>query len=349
LCKPAHQVIVERNLCWERVRDRLNRFEHIGKQFDIDELRKCSQSPPYYCHYMAWRLGTWHSDHLFENTDRLLDIGSALPNWKVERSILKNSEYSEYWSLLWQLQVAKTFAERGAAPAWNKRPDLVCKHDGATFYVECTSFRKSFGIREYMADLFSYIDSNIKVDHTWWLPFKLPQGKETNTFLDELFRPYLDRDFLLPLRRKAAMEYPVMLPVPSGAQNLRLLLEGRDVAAYRAGENAQGDPDNSLDIMIKEAVNNKLGKNNLSLRRPNALAVSFLVSPDVSIALERRTGLTNQLPEPNLGTELDAVLYSWCGIDEELDDHSVHVFVRDASHPLTQMFPSNWQRIAGNQ
>jgi hypothetical protein len=76
LSKPAHRAIAERNLCWERVRDRLDRFEHIGKQFDIDELRKRSESPPYHCHYMAWRLGTWRSDHLFENADLLL--GSAL-------------------------------------------------------------------------------------------------------------------------------------------------------------------------------------------------------------------------------------------------------------------------------
>jgi hypothetical protein len=100
--------------------------------------------------------------------------------------------------------------------------------------------------------------------------------------------------------------------------------------------------------MVQEVANNKRCQNNLSLSRPNALAVSFLVSPEFSIAHERRRDLTNLLPETDLGTELDAVLYSWCGIDEELDDHNVHVFVRDESHPLTQVFPSNWQRISGN-
>lgn len=341
--KPAHRVIVERNLCWDRVRDRLNRFKHIGKQFHIDKLQKCSQSPPYYCHYMAWRLGTWHNDHLFEYFDNLLGVASSLPKWNFERSVLRTCEYAEYWSLIWQLQVAKALVDRDVTPVWNEGPDLSCRHEDVTFYIECTSFRKSLGIKEYIADLFSYIDSNIKVEHIWWIPLSLPQGRRVASFLDELFRPYLDQGFLLPFRRKAATEYPVSLPVPRGVKNLHIFLEGRDVGEYKAGNNAQGDPDNYLDVMIQEAIKNKRRNNNLFMSRPNALAISFLMSPEFYIADERRIRLVNQQTEPNLGTELDAVLYSWCGIDEELDDHNVRVFVRDESHPLTKIFPFKLQ------
>ena len=346
MSKPAHRIIVERSLCWELVRDRLDRFEHIGTQFDIDELRKCCESSPYYCHYMAWRLGTWRSDHLFENADLLLGIGAALPNWKIERSILKNCEYSENWSLLWQLQVAKALADRGAEPRWNRGPDLACTHDGVTFYVECTSLRKSFGMREYVTDVFSHIDSNIKVKENWWLPFSLPQRtKAADPVLDELFRPYLHRGFLQQLRRKAAREYPVVVPVPVGIQHLHLVLEGPNMTTYKPGENAQGDPDAYLDVMVGEAVNNKRSKNNLPRSRPNALAVSFLISRQFQAAHDRRTALGNLLPEPDLGTELDAVMYSWCGIDEQLGDGNVFLFVRDESHALSKVFPSCWKKI----
>jgi hypothetical protein len=295
---------------------------------------------------MAWRLGTWRSDHLFENADLLLGIGAALPNWKVERSILRTCEYSEYWSLLWQLQVAKALADRGAEPRWNQRPDLACTHDGVTFYVECTSLKKSFGMREFVADVFSHIDSNIRVNQAWWLPFSLPQrGEAADAFLDELFRPYLHRGFLQQRRREAATEYPVVLPVPEGMQNLRLVLEGPDVTNYKPDENAQGDPDTYLGVMVREAVNNKRTKNNLPQSRPNALAVSFLISQQFQAAHDRRIALGNLPPEPDLGTELDAVLYSWCGIDEQLRDDNVLLFVRDESHPLTKFFPSSWKKI----
>jgi len=298
---------------------------------------------------MAWRLGTWQSDHLFENADLLLGIGSALPNWEVEGSFLTDCEYSAYWSLLWQLQVAQALADRGASPRWNRRPDIACAHEGATFYLECTSFRKSLGMREYIADLFSHIDSNIRVDHPWWLPLSLPQGSEADSFLHELFRHYLEHDFLQQQRKRAAAEYPVVLPVPSDAKNLRVFLDGTHGATYKPGENAQGNPDSYLDVMIREAVNNKRGKNNLRLCHPNALAVSFLINHEFQTAHGRRLELTNLLPEPDLGSELDAVLYSWCGIDEQLDDDNLLLFVRDESHPLTNVFPSCWKKIGSNQ
>jgi hypothetical protein len=150
-------------------------------------------------------------------------------------------------------------------------------------------------------------------------------------------------------RREAAAEYPVALPVPGGVQNLRVFLDGTDVNTYRPGENAQGDPDTYLDAMVQEAVNNKRSKNNLPLSRPNGLAVSFLISHEFQAAHERRTALMNLLPEPDLGTELDAVLYSWCGIDEQLGDDNVRLYVRDESHPLSKVFPSYWKKIGENQ
>jgi len=200
-----------------------------------------------------------------------------------------------------------------------------------------------------VADLFSHIDSNIRVDHTRWIPFSLPRGTKADAFLDELFRPYLHRSFLQQLRRKAATEYPVVLPVPVEVQNLCLFLDGTDVTTYKPGKNAQGDPDTYLDVMVREAVNNKRSENNLPLSRPNALAASFLISNQFQAAHDRRTALGELLPEPDLGTELDAVLYSWCGIDEQLGDDSVLLFVRDESHPLTKVFPSCWKKTGKNE
>jgi hypothetical protein len=59
--KPAHLTIIKKNLDWDIVQERIQRFKHIAEIFPLVELQKCSGKAPYFCHYMGWRLGTWQN------------------------------------------------------------------------------------------------------------------------------------------------------------------------------------------------------------------------------------------------------------------------------------------------
>jgi len=62
--EPAQKTLVNRFLNWETVERRAARYPNIAEQFSIERLQRCSDRPPYYCHYMSWRLGTWHDERL---------------------------------------------------------------------------------------------------------------------------------------------------------------------------------------------------------------------------------------------------------------------------------------------
>ena len=114
---------VHKLIDWERVNQRLGRYPAIRKAFSMEVLRAAEESPPYYCHYMAWRLGTWsaESEGCLANLDKLLASAAELPNWENEESVLNNGEYATYWSLLWQLQVAAKLPAVGRNVTWGGR------------------------------------------------------------------------------------------------------------------------------------------------------------------------------------------------------------------------------------
>src|SRR3990170_5335305 len=53
---PAQRQIVHELIDWEIAEQRLQRFPAIGRAFPVECLRSHQETPPYYCHYMAWRL-----------------------------------------------------------------------------------------------------------------------------------------------------------------------------------------------------------------------------------------------------------------------------------------------------
>jgi hypothetical protein len=72
--EPAHLTFVKKNLNWEKVQERIRRYDHIARVFPLSELQQCSDKAPYYCHYMSWRLGTWQNEEWFEFFDKLLAL-----------------------------------------------------------------------------------------------------------------------------------------------------------------------------------------------------------------------------------------------------------------------------------
>ena len=108
--EPAQKRFVDSLISWDLVRRRLDRYPAIRSAFPLDLLAQRRESEPYFCHYMAWRLGTWTNESVMSRLDDLLEAASRLPNWSSERGLLESAEFGDFWSLLWQLQVAEYLA-----------------------------------------------------------------------------------------------------------------------------------------------------------------------------------------------------------------------------------------------
>ncbi len=320
-CKiPAQQVLVQKHLDWGRVEKRLEKFHNIQGYFPKAVLEKGINKPPYYCHYMAWRLGAWPDgcEKLFEYFDKLLGIASGLENWESEFKSLQGShDFAEFWSLLWQLQVAQFFLKSGDV-CWNKKgPDITVKTEHDIFYVECYTYRRSFGMECFIDELMRKVDGNIHVKHQTNLPFKLPGGNERSLFLDELFRPCLDPEFLEKKWKEAQKSWPVYFHIPFNIENFYVYLEGA-TDAYAPGSNAGGDSKCYLEDAIKKGVDAKKNSNSLDSNRPNILAINYLLSSDYQIACSALTAMDEKKLGIDFGKSLDAVLLASCGIDCEL-------------------------------
>lgn len=320
---PAHKIFINQFIDWELVQSRLSRYGNIGSAFSIDFLRGCANNPPYYCHYLAWRLGTWKSESIFEHFDNLLGFGLSIDNWQEKKSLLNSSSFDDFWGLIWELQVARFFADKKNAKInWTLAgPDLKVSENTNEFYVECYTYRKSFGVEEFVSELFHHIHPQIRVEHISCLKFNLPKNgtSEIERFLSELFEPYLDAAFLHEKVKKSQEEWPVLLPLPDGTTNFFVYLEG-NVEHYNSGiiVNAAGPPELYLEHSIAEAVDNKRKSNKLHEHRPNVLAINFLLGADFQLAFNHQVTLKQEIPIPKLDPEIDGLMIACCGIDEFL-------------------------------
>ncbi|MEW5948458.1 MAG: hypothetical protein AB1711_03495 [Thermodesulfobacteriota bacterium] len=332
----AQEILIKRYLDWGKVKERLLRYKYIGSQYKINWLQHCSKKGPYFCHYLAWRLGTWEDESWFEFFDGLLANGVSISNWNSNKNLLKSCNFDEFWGLVWQLQVAKFFSdEEGLNIKWMRSgPDLEVVTEKGPFYVECYTYRKSFGIEEFIKELLGHIDPRIRVGHTSCIKFSLPKNSDTEGFLDDVFRPYLDTEFLQREIRQAQLEYPVLLPRPNGAENLLIYIEGDNPNNYVPGRlgSGMGDPEKYLKHAIKEALGNKRYSNRLQNHHPNLLAVNFLLGEDLQSALHRQIRLNREVPVPDLDSTFDGVFLTACGIDEALSIDKMHLKIKQKDH-----------------
>lgn len=331
----AYRELVHRCIDWNRIRSRLSRYPEIAQHFPEPVLRSCSDKPPCYCHYMAWRLGTWPTETYTENMEGMLSAASLIDNWQQEFRQHQNScDFSKYWSLLWQMQVADFFKTRGARLSWNTAgPDLSVEDREGQFFVECYAYQKSHSIEKFIREVLRRVDERIRVEHRAYLPFSLPKNRDTAGFLDELFRPFLKPRFVDQEIQAADQCWPRLIPVPSGAENFFIYIEGPS-DAYQPGvlPNSTGDPSSYLQDCISKAIGNKEDANKLAMNRPNLLAINYLLSDEFFTAEERRKELNEGLPALDLGSNLDAVLYSSAGVDKPLSQ--VNIYTRSETHPV---------------
>ena len=338
----AYRELVHRCIDCGRIRSRLSRYPAIARHFPESVLKSCSDQPPYYCHYMAWCLGTWLTEIYPENMERMLSAASLIDNWQQEFRQHQNScDFSKYWSLLWQMQVADFFKTRGARLSWNPAgPDLSVEDLEGQFFVECYAYQKSYPIEEFIHEVLRCVDERIRVEHRAYLPFSLPKNGTTAGFLDELFQSFLKPGSVDQALQAAARCWPHLFPVPSGAENFFVYIEGPS-DAYQPGvlPNYTGDPPSYLQDCISKAIGNKQDKNKLATHRPNLLAVNCLLSDEFFMAEQRQKELSERIPEPDLGSNLDAVLFTSTGVDKPLSQ--VNICSRSEIHPVVAWLQRN--------
>lgn len=322
---------VHQLLDWSQVEARTERFPAIRRTFPVELLRKYDERAPYYSHYMSWRLGTWRDETLFERLEELLLCAEALPNWKQEKaSLVSSPDYSEFWSLVWQLQMAEYLDGVGSEVAWATQkapsPDLSAVVYGQRCFVECYVPRKSFGLLRYIEDVVSRVDESICVSYDSCLPFRLAGNSSETDFVDHVLRRCLAPDRLAEAKREAETEYPVVL-FKDEDSSLYVYVEGEKANNYMPGivPNRVGCPERYLELVLREAVGTKQSSNGLGDHRPNLLAVNYLLSTDFQLAASLRGLPAAAQINFDLGASIDTLAVSTAGIDECLSREKLKI------------------------
>jgi hypothetical protein len=344
MTEPSHRILVRRCIQEARLKERLSTYSYIGSHYNLDDLKKCERNGPYYCHYLAWRLGAWEDEDWFALFDGLLANASSLNGWnngKNKKSLMKDCSFDKFWQLLWELQVAKFFSGLpGVEVEWlDSGPDLKITIGQDHFYVECYTYTKSFGIMTFIEELCHKVDPRIKVKHGFFNTLSLPQNAQTDDFLDQVFRPILE---LPSLDHAATIRESRVLFTDPNIENFIVYLEGSDLQHLPSGllvmQMRTGDPEEYLRVAVSEALRSKIKdgrlKNQLEQHRPNLLAVNFLLSADYQVASYIQNYLNRDMPLPEIWQRYDGILLTTCGINELPSASKFYVRCTAQNHPI---------------
>lgn len=334
MSNPSNKVIIDRNFNWDLVAQRLRKFPHIGQVYKIDELRGCDNTPPYYCHYLGWRLGTWLDEGLFQYFDRLLETGMRLNGWNINR-IPRDSEYGNYWSFVWELQVASIFSEITSLSelSWQETgPDLHWSNGRTNCYIECTVYRKSFSIEKYIEELLYTIHPLFRVSHLSCTRLSLTTT-DLSVLFKSIFSPLIDNGNVERALHNSFDKSPSRLDIPGLPENFYVFVENPDAREIDPDQPwlFSGDPDEYLCVAVSEVLRAKEHSNKLSSLHPNLLVANFLLSSDFQLASSIRR--ITQIP---IIESLDGVILSACGISNHKIFTNSYISL-NSNHPLIEL------------
>jgi hypothetical protein len=338
----AQENLVGRFLSWERVEARREKYPSLGRCFSTQLLKKAS--PPYFCHPMAWRLGAWHDEADLAYLDRLFATGANTPGWlSASKSLRGSCDFAEFWSLVWELQVAEMFRSRGAPVAWMRSgPDLMVTVSEETFFVECTALRGPFAMLEFIEEVLHHIDPSFCVEWAKYLEVIVPEDNERTGFLDELLAPFVDSDWVKAQQAAARKAYAIHLPVPASAKNLYLTLETDQESSQCVPMPLRhGDPDTYLKSAVADAVKKKREENSLKASRPNLVAINLLLGNQFEQAVSFLQARGMPVPTPDFGEEFDAVLLASLGIDGRFACRKL--WCKSTTHPARRLLGVDYE------
>ena len=341
----SQEILVQRHLNWDLVEERLDKNPAIARAFPIDLLRLRRTEPPFFCHYAAWRLGTWGDETLVARLEALLSAAEELPSWSSERPLLHGGNFADFWSLYWQLQVAEFLSRKNIPACWNGAgPDLRVQTPAGTAFIECFAFRKSFGVEAYLEDLLQLSCSNATIIRDSCLPFSVAPDSELSEELSRLLHPFVDEQDLSHKQELASERYPLVLSRGHHA-SMRIVLEGPNDDAYdpSVGKTDVGDPAEHLRVVLDEAARAKGGKNSLATHHPNLVLVNLLLSRDAQGALHRASSLDQELPPVQIPSDIDGIAFSVVGIDKALEASDLRLVPGSQSEPALQFILNGLQ------
>lgn len=327
--------LVSQLLSNDLIEQRLKKYPEIACHFSA-HIKKCDAQGRC-CHQMAWRLGTWTSEHVFERLDHLLGLVKAMPGWSGEQGMLANPQYSNLWSLFWQLQVAEWLASLGFSPKWNNPgPDLLVEVDGQSVWLECYSTVGSYEPVEFLGEILPAIHPDLKVAYA-------PSGKSgsVDEALPESCVVAVESELPAAIEKARTGKWPVLLySSPDGTISVRLY--GDDIDRY----DPSLDRGHTLDFeghfrrALHQAFRGKIGKNALSNNRPNVVMINLVVNELFQLAVHPVRALSEDsralIPSKVVtgSQDLDAVIWTITGIDEKLTTKSSQCVWKELAHPL---------------
>lgn len=349
---PAQRHFINQLIDWDRVKCHLERHPAIGRTFPLRIMEKFIGRPPYYCHYMAWRLGTWCDESSLQRLEELLCRAEALENWKHEKKSLVNSpDFGEFWSFVWQLQVAEHLCDIGTEVRWTESgPDLKVTVGEERWYVECYTYRKSFGLFLFLEELLRKIDPSIYTSYDLCLPFQLPQGQDQKKeLLDTILSPFLEPSYLTSKKEEAKNQYPVLLHEDPNS-SLSVYVEGDDTDAYMPGILLRkvGSPETYLQVVLQEAVKAKQNSNHLAEHHPNLVATNYALSMDYHLASNLSRTENSRRTFLESGPNIDVLTVSTASIDERLTKEKLKIAGINNSHHVNRESLNRIAKISGS-
>jgi hypothetical protein len=317
------------------IEQRLKKYPEIASHFSKHIEKCCTQGR--YCHQMAWRLGTWTSEPIFGRLDQLLGLAKAMPGWSGEQGMLANPQYSNFWSLFWQLQVAEWLVSLGFSPKWNNPgPDLLVEVEGQSVWLECYSMVGLYEPVEFLSEILPAIHPDLEVDYA-------PSGNPgaVDEVLPESCVITVESELPAAVEKARTGQWPILLYASSdGAVTVRLY--GDDIDHY----DPSLDRGHTLDFeghfrrALHQAFRGKIGKNALANNRPNVVMINLVVNELFQLAVDPVRHLSEDpraLIPANAVTgsqDLDAVIWTITGIDEKLTIKSSQCVWKQLAHPL---------------
>jgi hypothetical protein len=318
------------------IEQRLKKYPEIACHFS-EHIEKCCAEKRY-CHQMAWRLGTWTSEHIFGRLDKLLGLAKAMPGWSGERGLLANPQYSNFWSLIWQLQVAEWLVSLGFLPKWNNPgPDLTVEVDGQRVWLECYSTVGLYEPVEFLREILPAIHPELEVAYA-------PSGKSAavDGALLESCVVTVESEFPAAVEKARTGKWPILLYASPDDGAISVRLYGDDINHY----DPSLDCGHTLDFEghfrrgLHQAFRGKIGKYALANNRPNVVMVNLVANELFQLSVDPVRHLSESprvLIPSNVVTgspDLDGVIWSITGIDEKLTTKSSQCVWRQLAHPL---------------